>query len=248
MKYTYLLIDLSSVIIPLLFSFHRNIRFMSKWKEYFLANIISAGCFICWDIIFTQKRIWGFNGKYLLGTRLFGLPVEEILFFFCIPFSCVFTYHCFNSFFKKTERKKINRRLMLLLAVFFFIIGIVFVKKAYTSSTFISTGILLFLCGVIVTPNWLVNLYKASAVLLIPFFIVNGILTGSGITEPIVWYNDTETMGVRIGTIPIEDIVYGFELILLTVFLFETLTTILKPTNRTQRKIQKPITNLVEGL
>jgi lycopene cyclase domain-containing protein len=48
---------------------------------------------------------------------------------------------------------------------------------------------------------------------LIPFFIVNGILTGSFIEGEVVWYNNNENLGIRILTIPIEDIVYAFNML-----------------------------------
>ena len=54
---------------------------------------------------------------------------------------------------------------------------------------------------------------------LIPFFIVNGILTDGDFdfvseTNPIVWYNDTENLSIRIITIPIEDFFYWLLLFL----------------------------------
>jgi lycopene cyclase domain-containing protein len=65
------------------------------------------------------------------------------------------------------------------------------------------------------------RVFTVYLLLLIPFFIVNGILTGTGLEEPVVWYNDEENLGIRLLTIPVEDVVYGFELFLLTVFFFE---------------------------
>ena len=50
--------------------------------------------------------------------------------------------------------------------------------------------------------------------MLIPFFIVNGILTGSFIEDQVVWYNNDENLGIRIGTVPVEDSVYAFTMIL----------------------------------
>jgi len=58
-------------------------------------------------------------------------------------------------------------------------------------------------------------------VMLIPFFIVNGILTGSFIEEQVVWYDNTQNIGVRIFTIPVEDSMYAFTMILTPLVLTE---------------------------
>ncbi|MCB0692582.1 MAG: lycopene cyclase domain-containing protein, partial [Saprospiraceae bacterium] len=49
----------------------------------------------------------------------------------------------------------------------------------------------------------------------------NGILTGCCTPEPIVWYNNQENLGIRLGSIPIEDSLYGFVLIISNIILFE---------------------------
>ena len=50
--------------------------------------------------------------------------------------------------------------------------------------------------------------------MLVPFAIVNGVLTGSFIPGEVVWYNDSQNLGIRIATIPIEDFAYAFSMIL----------------------------------
>ena len=56
---------------------------------------------------------------------------------------------------------------------------------------------------------------------MIPFLIVNGLLTGSFIEGEVVWYNNAENLGIRLGTIPIEDIVYAFNLLYPGIILIE---------------------------
>jgi lycopene cyclase domain-containing protein len=53
---------------------------------------------------------------------------------------------------------------------------------------------------------------------LLPFFIVNGLLTGTGLSHPIVWYNNAENLSIRLGTIPVEDVSYSYNM-LVTIFL-----------------------------
>lgn len=232
MKCTYLLIDLFSLIIPLIFSFHPKIRFYEKFKVFFAANAVSAVCFILWDAIFTAKGIWGFNEKYLLGFYFLDLPVEEILFFFCIPFACLFTYHCLNIIFRKVPDRQNEKRVTGILILTLFTAGIFFERNTYTAITFISTAFLLFVCRYFFHIRWTGQVYRAYALLLIPFLVVNGILTGTGLAEPVVWYNNDETMKVRILTIPFEDIFFGFELIFMTTFFYELFLTLLKSKRR----------------
>jgi len=231
MKFTYLLIDLFSVMIPAIFSFHPKIRFCEKFKAFFAANAVSAICFIPWDVAFTAKGIWGFNEQYIVGLHFLNLPVEEVLFFFCIPFACLFTYHCFIVIFRKRPGGK---RVTGFLICILFIAGIFFWEKTYTAATFISTALLLFVCSYILNIDWAGQLYRVYAFLLIPFFVVNGILTGTGLTEPIVWYNNNETMSFRILTIPFEDVFFGFELIFMTTFFYELFQKLL---DRTKQKV-----------
>jgi len=219
-NYIYLLVDLGAILIPLLFSFHPTLKFYKKWKPTLITIFSVAFIFILWDIAYTKIGVWGFNPEYLCGIYLFNLPLEEVLFFICIPYACVFTYYCLKltrTLGYSQYTSWITYKLCIALLVF----GVTFVSNLYTSVTLISLAILLFLIQISYKPIWLPRLYFSLLVLIVPFLVVNGILTGTGLESPIVWYNEEEIVGLRILTIPIEDFFYGFLLILLNVFCLE---------------------------
>jgi lycopene cyclase domain-containing protein len=58
---------------------------------------------------------------------------------------------------------------------------------------------------------------------ILPFLIVNGILTGMFTPSPIVWYNESHIIGWRIVTIPIEDLFYCFSMLLPVIWIHESL-------------------------
>ena len=221
MKWFYLSIDLCTVIIPFLFSFHPAIQFYKYYKAFIPANVLITFVFIIWDVLFTQMGVWGFNPDYVSGIYFFNLPIEEILFFICIPYACVFTYYCLTIFFNPRRRQRNTNVFTLILSLILLLSGFFFYNKLYTSITFISTAIILLIIQFAIKVKWLSKLFSIYPVLLIPFFIVNGLLTGYGLQQPVVWYNNSENLGLRLFTIPVEDIFYGFELILLNVFFFE---------------------------
>lgn len=219
--YLYLLINLCSVVVPFFFSFHPKLRFDRHFKTYFPANLIAALIFIIWDSTFTANGVWGFSNYYTIGWRIAGLPVEEILFFICIPFACTYTFHCLSIFFSLRWKQGAFNIFLPVICLFLLSVGLMNIDRAYTSVTFISTAFFLSFLHYIMKVQWLEKFFTVWLPLQIPFLIVNGLLTGTGLQEPVVWYNNEENLGIRLLTIPIEDTVYGFELMILTLFFFE---------------------------
>ena len=221
MKFLYLLIDFFTIIIPLIFSYHPKIKFYKTGKAFFAASFVVTILFIIWDVLFTHLNVWSFNSRYITGIFFFNLPVEEVLFFISIPFSCVFTFFCLDKFYKLSWRPGPENIFCIFLSLSLLIIGLIFWDKWYTAASFISTAFLCLYLKFIYKISWFGKMISIYAVLLIPFFIVNGILTGTGIAEPVVMYNNVENLHIRVLTIPVEDFVYGFELVLLNVFFYK---------------------------
>lgn len=219
MHYTYLAIDLGAILVPLLATFHPRLQFYKKWPILFPALFLSGGIFICWDIYFTSIHVWGFNDAYITGLHIFSLPAEEVFFFLCIPYACIFSYHCLKMLwpgFKLSQRT--SAFISWIMMIGGISITIFFSHYKYPATTFLLLTIFIWYSR---KRHWIGNFYLCYGIMLIPFVIVNGLLTGSWIAEPIVWYNNNEIIGLRILTIPVEDIFYGLLMIGSQVALYE---------------------------
>lgn len=220
MKFTYLLIDFFTLLFPLLFSFHPRLNFFKTWNALFPSIFFSALPFLAFDIYFTHLKVWGFNPRYISGYFIANLPVEEIAFFFCIPYACLFTYHCLKQFLPIRSTIENSQVVSVFLLCGSVVMTYMFRERAYTSFAFISMASLIFIAQYILRVAWLWRFYFTYLVLLLPFFIVNGLLTGTGPDKPVVWYNSLQIVGLRLLTIPMEDIFYGLDLILLNLILY----------------------------
>lgn len=218
-RYYYLLLDVFSLAFPFLASFEPRIHFRAKWPGLFRGILVMALVFIAWDAVFTANGVWGFNPRYLIGIHLIGMPLEEWLFFLFIPYSCMFLYEVMHHFVKRDVLRDVARPLSIALIAVLFVVGLLHIDRLYTSITFLCTALFLAYHVFVAKSPWLGRFYMGYAVSLIPFFLVNGILTGWLLPEPIVWYNDAENLGIRLNTIPIEDSMYLlFFLLIVTTF------------------------------
>ena len=130
--YTYLVLDIASVLFPLALSFDKKVAFYKLWKYLFPAMVISGAFFILWDVLFTAQGVWGFNPKYITGINVFNLPIEEVLFFVCVPYSCVFIYEVFNAYVKRDVLGTCGKRISILISIISLIACILFYNKTYT--------------------------------------------------------------------------------------------------------------------
>jgi len=215
--YTYLLINIATLSIPLWRSFEtRYIDFKAKWKFLFPAIFIVAAFFLIWDSAFEHMGIWSFNDEYILPFRIAGLPIGEWLFFFTVPYACLFIYEVLNRFISKDTFMGFSKYISYSFIIILALLALLNYDKWYTCVTFSLTSIFIAFLEFNKTA-WLSKFYRAYTVCLIPFFIVNGILT----SWPVVQYNDAENLGIRIGSIPVEDTIYGMLLLMMVTYFYE---------------------------
>ena len=220
-KLTYLLINILTISICFIYSFDRRIRFDRYFLDFLKAATLVAIPFIIWDAWFTKIGIWWFNDTYLLGISLVGLPLEEIMFFFCIPFSCVFTYFCLNKFFNLDWMNAFNNIIVWITVIVTAVIALRFHELQYTFITSLVTLLSILILNFGLKMESIGKVSFIYGILILGFLPVNGVLTGTGLESPIVDYNSNEFLNIRIGTIPIEDAVYGYVMIIWNIFLFE---------------------------
>ena len=90
--------------------------------------------------------------------------------------------------------------------------------KEYTFLSIISVFLTIFLDNI--TGIRLLRkkeFYLFIGIILFFKFLVNGFLTG----ENIVIYNPNFFMGIRIGSIPLEDFLFGFSMVTMTIIFYE---------------------------
>ncbi len=90
-------------------------------------------------------------------------------------------------------------------------------------------GLLTMLLHLLLWNKQQINFFLSTYILvLIPMSFVNGVLT----SFPVLIYNPAENLGIRLGTIPIEDFIYAYILIgLVFIFYFKQLGNIAKKAN-----------------
>lgn len=223
--YHYLLINVLTIAYPLAQSYERRIRFLKNWKAILTAMAVASGIYLAWDEAFTALGIWGFNADYLVGIYIGRLPLEEYNFFWTVPFACLFIYEVMNYFFPKDWFENIHQAITFFFLISTLFLATYFIDKAYTSITFYLAAFLMGLQFFILKKEWMGRFYRGYMVSLIPFLVMNGWLTGSFTKEPIVWYNNAENMGLRIGTIPAEDSIYLLCYLFILTLVYERLKT-----------------------
>lgn len=159
--------------------------------------------------------VWGFSPKHHFDVLFAGLPLEEILFFYAIPFCCLFSYFVFKNNIS-IKPLGISAKIYMVFGFGFLLLSYLFLDKAYTLSVSIFMAAILFILAYKPQQWFFVFLLSFILISLGPFLLVNGVLTGMlDSVSPPVWYNEAENLGIRIMTIPIEDFFTAFQCSLL---------------------------------
>jgi len=221
-SWTYYLILAFSLAYPLAQSFEKRLTMWKRFPYLFPGILLTALPFIAWDSAFAKSGIWGFNPNYTRFFSIGGLPLEEILFFLFIPYACFFIYEVLRHFIKNFYYPKTSKWILFGLIVLLTLLLPFTWELHYTRTAILF--VLPFLFLQVITRSyrsWFSGFILMYLVSLIPFILVNGLLT----SLPVVWYNNYENLGLRLGTIPLEDLIYLLGILLPAMSLYQYLLT-----------------------
>ena len=217
MLQNYLTLDILILIFPLLFSFKWVFPYYKNYKPLFASIFIVGGVYIFWDILVTARGDWWFNKDYLVGIEIAGLPIEEILFFVVVPYSCIFIYENLQYFFKD-KKIAFKKWFYYIISALLFIAGIIFYHQEYTVLALLSVSVFFAIAA-----TWFPDLLQSRnywlyiVISFFAFIIFNFLLT----SIPIVLYNPVAIWGGTVDqiwygrfiTIPFEDFFYNFSML-----------------------------------
>lgn len=175
----------------------------------------SALLFIIYDHVVTNY-FWSFNSEYILGIYIGKLPIEEVLFFFTVPFACLPLWHFSKKIFRGVVHNHVGYAFLVTIALILYFLSLD--GKYYTLSMSIGLILLLFLhAGLQVQLFQQKAFWGFTAISMLLTLSFNFYLT----TRPIILYNTQTMTNIRITTIPLEDFIFGFLLLSMTVLLYE---------------------------
>ncbi|HEY7318677.1 MAG TPA: lycopene cyclase domain-containing protein [Candidatus Binatia bacterium] len=209
MSLTYLLINLAIISVPLWYTPDKRVGYYRQLPAVSFSILVVGSCYLLWDILVTARGEWSFNSIYLTGIEILKLPLEEILFFITVPYSCLFIYEVV-LYSTKNSRLKIPNGVVIAVIVLLTAASIAFYRQGYTMKALLSCAV--FLAATQLLDRSLIRskqYWLWLVVCYIPFTIFNSVLTAL----PVVEYHSAAIWGVRLGTIPLEDLFYNYAML-----------------------------------
>lgn len=213
----YVLLDLLVLAFPLALSFDKRVAFYKSWPAVFASILGIVMVFGAWDIWKTAIGVWSFSPRYAGTWRFLGLPLGEWLFFVCVPYACLFILACVRAYIKDRVFP-IPLWFWFVLAGALMLAGLLLMHKTYTGVVLISVAIAILVVRILTPDNFgSTNFWLALSLTYVPFLVANGVLTGL----PVVLYDNTRNLNIRLGSIPLEDFFFSLSMLLLSFALYD---------------------------
>lgn len=105
--YQYLILMTLCLLVTLPLEFVLGARVYRRFRPALLALVPVVVAFTVWDIIGIRHHDWSYNAQYITGARLiFGIPIEELVFFFVVPICGLLTYEAVGNVLQRARRRR----------------------------------------------------------------------------------------------------------------------------------------------
>lgn len=213
---TYYIFNLLVFLPVLILSFVTDVKPHKHIRALLAGFLFVSVPFIVWDVWAVAAGHWGFNSTYVTSPRLFGLPIEEMLFFITVPFALIYVWGVVKKFIADRAVLPLFAYLMFGIAggasVFFLITQW---SNGYTRSAMIASLIAIVFAA-FSKIAYSLRFWIFQLVLLVLFIVFNGFLT----SLPIITYGNDAIIGYKIFNIPLEDFFFNFAFINLFLLVF----------------------------
>lgn len=220
-NYIFLSILILIVIAPAYYAITGKYDFRNKLRYGMPAIFITGFMFLLWDIRFTEVGIWSYDTDFTIGIFHKSLPIEQWLVYLVFPVTALLVYEIMKTRFRTLDLNTVFTAVALLLVIVLAVFAYLFRVRIYTFFSFLFTTI--YLAYTIFRKQFKPNLtyfFLTYLIILIPYFILNWILTWNLAIE----YHQEQVLNVWIGMIPIENFVYLFLLLLINITVYEYLS------------------------
>jgi lycopene cyclase domain-containing protein len=209
MSLTYLVLNLCIIAVPVWYTPDKRTAYYSCLPALGLSIVVVSTCYLLWDVLVTARGEWSFNGKYLTGVQILNIPLEEVLFFITVPYSCLFIYEVV-LYATTSSGFRLPLSVVIALILVCLAASLAVYPQGYTAKALASCGFFLIIALLIDRPLIKSKQYWIwLAICYVPFLLINTVLTAL----PVVEYNSKAIWGLRLGTIPLEDFFYNYAML-----------------------------------
>jgi lycopene cyclase domain-containing protein len=205
-NYYYYLFNLIVFLPVLILSFTTNVKPHKHVRGLLAGYLFVSLPFMLWDIWAVSSGHWSFNPEYITGPILWGVPLEEYLFFITVPFALIYTWGVIKKYVGDIGIPAIFPLIFMGSAAAFSIWSLIYYwSNGYTRTVAIVTLLMIVLL-VSSRLAYTLRFWTFQLVLLGLFLVFNSVLT----MLPIVTYDPSAIIGFKLGDIPIEDFMFNF--------------------------------------
>lgn len=215
-EFIYIIFNTAVLLPVIILSLIYDVKLHTKWRQFVWIFATVSIPFILWDVWAANNGHWLFSDIYILKYRIFGLPIEEILFFLTVPIAMVYVW---LVIIKYIPNKKTNKYIARLAVGTIGLASLIFAVDNWQLGYTRSAGVVSFIVSLALMFNKIIytsRFWIFQVIHAVLFLMFNTFLTAL----PVISYGVNSITGFRVGSIPIEDFLFSYILVSASIMVF----------------------------